>query len=357
MKKIKRKNKDNSIIKALTDAQKLIFAPLAFQAVAALLDFGIMDLIDKTPASENEIIEKLNLDEYTVKTLLQIGILNNLIQKSGEVYSLTRTGGVFLYDEMTKVNFNYVRDLCYLGAGELVKSFKTGKPEGLHKYIGNYPTIYPAITALPEKLKQHWYEFDHFYSDNCFDEVYEIITKKYNKIYDIGGNTGRFEKVCLGHNKNIDITMFDLKENIETIEKDAGLQKCKFQAINVLDENPNYPEMNNCAVFMSQFLDCFSKKDIRKILADLKNTIDENSAIYILEPYTDRQKFEAAEYSLCHASLYFTCMANGVSKFYTFEEMKNIIESAGLYITNCINDIGSFNYTLLECRKNAVVSN
>ena len=356
MKKLKRKNKNNSIIQALTDAQKLVFAPMAFQALAALLDFGIMEFLDKSPTAEKDIMDSLNLDEYTVRTLLQIGLLNNLIEKSDNIYSLTQMGKVFLYDDMTKANFNYVKDVCYLGVSELTNSFKTHKPAGLHKFVGNYPTIYPAITVLPEKMKQHWYGFDHYYSDNCFEEVYKIITEKYNIIYDIGGNTGRFEKVCLKHNENIDITMFDLDENIQSVKDDAELKNCKFISIDVMAEKPKYPEMKNSAVFMSQFLDCFAKKDIKKILVDLKNVIDNDSAIYILEPYTDKQKFEAAEYTLCHASLYFTCMANGVSKFYTFNEMKEIIEDAGLYIANCMEDIGSYNYTLLECRKNAVVS-
>lgn len=356
MKKIKRKKKNFSIINALTDAQKLIFAPVAFQAVGAMLDLGILKLLDKSPCTEYEIIFSLNLDEYTVRTLLQIGLLNGLVKYSKDLYSLTQTGKVFLYDDMTRINFNYVKDVCYLGASELTKSFKSQKPEGLYKFVGDYPTIYPAITLLPEQMKQSWYEFDHFYSDNCFEKVYQIITSKYKSICDIGGNTGNFERLCLKHDANFDITMFDLDENIQKIKNDTELKNCKFHSINVLDETPDYPEMNNCAVFMSQFLDCFAKKDIKKILIDLKNAIDENSAIYILEPYTDRQEFEGAEYALAHTSLYFTCMANGVSKFYTFEEMQSIIENAGLYITGCTNDIGSYNYTLLECRKNAVVS-
>ena len=356
MKKFKRKNKNNSIITALTDAQKLVFAPMAFQALAAMLDFGILEFIDKSSATESEIIEKLNLDEYAVRTLLKVGLLNNLVVKEDNLYSLTQMGKVFLYDEMTRINFNYVKDVCYLGASELTNSFKSKQPKGLHKFVGDYPTIYPAITKLPKNMRQHWYEFDHFYSDNCFEEVYKIITQKYNSIYDIGGNTGKFEKLCLKHNENIDITMFDLDENIQKIKDDEELKQCKFCSINVLDENPEYPKMQNSAIFLSQFLDCFSIKDIKKILVDIQNNMDEHSAIYILEPYTDKQAFAAAEYSLCHSSLYFTCMANGVSKFYTFDEMKDIIEDSGLYIFECTNDIGSFNYTLLECRKNAVVS-
>ena len=355
MKKLVRKDR-TSIVDTLTNAQKIAFAPLAFQAIATLLDLKILEFLSENPSSEKEIISSLNLDEYTVRTLLEVGILNDIIREENGIFSLTKMGKLFLYDDMTKANFNYVKDVCYLGASELKNSFLKKQPCGLHKFVGNYPTIYPALTKLPKDMKKSWYGFDHYYSDNCFEEIFSIITKKYSSIYDIGGNTGKFETLCLKHNKNFDITMLDLKENIEKIREETRLKNCKFHPINVLDKEPPYPEIKNSAVFMSQFLDCFSKKDIVKILCDIKKSMDKNSSIFILEPFTDMQKYEGARYSLCHTSLYFTCMANGVSKMYSFKEMKELIEKSELYISDCITGIGSYDYTLLECRKNAMVS-
>ncbi|MBO6087858.1 methyltransferase domain-containing protein [bacterium] len=353
MKTLKRKKQD-SIIDALTNAQKFIFAPLAFQALVSMLELGIFEFIDKNSATEDEIIFALGLDEYTVRTLLQIGITNKLIQKDEATYKLTKMGQLFLYDDMTKANFGFVKDVCYLGASELTASFQEQKPKGLQKFIGNYPTIYTALTELPEKMQNSWYEFDHLYSDNCFEEVFQIINRKYKTIYDIGGNTGKFEALCLKHDKNFDITMFDLKSNINKIRNKPELKNCKFHPINVLDEKPNYPNIKNSAVLMSQFLDCFSKKDIIKILTDIRQHMDRGSRLYILEPYTDMQKFEGANYSLLHTSLYFTCMANGISKFYSLEEMKTLIEKAGFTIDCYHQDIGSYNYTLLECENSAL---
>ena len=352
MKTIKRKPQD-SVIDALTEAQKFIFAPLAFQALSSMIELGILEYLDKNPATEEEIISAIKSDEYTVRTLLQTGIANKIVQEQNNLYSLTKMGKLFLYDDMTKTNFNFVKDVCYLGASELTASFKEQQPIGLRKFVGNYPTIYHALTSLPDKMGKSWYEFDHLYSDNCFEEVYSIITQNYKSIYDIGGNTGKFEKLCLKHNKNFDITMFDLKTNINKIKNDSELTGCKFHPVNVLDKNPNYPAINNSAVLMSQFLDCFSKKDIVKILSDIRKHMDKNSALYILEPFTDMQKFEGAGYSLVHTSLYFTCMANGISKFYTLKEMEKLVEKAGFTINKRYEDIGSFSYTLLECKNMA----
>ena len=102
---------------------------------------------------------------------------------------------------------------------------------------------------------------------------------------------------------------------------------------------------------MSQFLDCFAKEQILKILTDIKNNMNDNSTIFILEPFTDNQKFEAAKLSLVHISLCFTCMANGVSKMYEENEMLELINKAGLKLKTKYNGIGNFDYTLLECTK------
>ena len=347
MKKVTRKNK-NSIVEALTDAQKLVFAPMAFCAMASAMELGIIDFLDKTPSREKDIISALKIDEYTFETLADVLILNNIIKIEEEKYHLTKTGKLFLYDEMTRVNFNFIKDVCYIGASELTSSFKNQKPEGLKKFNINHPTIYSALTILPKKMQKSWYEFDHFYSDNCFEEVFKIISEKYSSIYDIGGNTGKFESLCLKNNKNISITMLDLAENIEKAKESSHLKNCKFISVNVLDKSPNYPDIKASAILMSQFLDCFSKKDIVKILTDLKGKMDNASSIFILEPYVDKQKFFGAEYSLAHSSLYFTSMANGVSKFYKLSEMKELIEKAGLNIINSFDNIGLHDYTLLE---------
>lgn len=350
---LKRKHKSN-IIEDLSNIQKLIFAPLAFQSINSMIELGILEFLDKNSSTITEIMTGLNLDEYIVSTLLEVGEANNLLEKKDKKYSLTNSAKLFLYDDMTRVNFNYVKDVCYLGASELTSSFTNKSPMGLKKFIKDSPTIYPLLSTLPEKIKNSWYEFDHMYSDNCFDKVITIILQNHKKIVDIGGNTGKFEKICL--NNGVDITMVDLPENIENIKDKEILKNCKFHKMNVLEKNPLYPELKDCAILMSQFLDCFSKKDIIKILKDISNRINENSSIFILEPFTDMQNFEASKYALVHSSLYFTCIANGVSKFYTLEEMKEMIHQSGLVISQTINDIGAYSYTLLECKKNAMVS-
>ena len=251
---------------------------------------------------------------------------------------------------MTRVNFNFVKDVCYKGAEKLSESFITGEPKGLKAMFGDAATIYPYLSKLPQDMKNSWFEFDHYYSDNCFDIVYKIITPV-SQIFDIGANTGKFEKVCRKYNKDINLTLIDLPQNIEVIRNDPELAGCKFHAANILEEADNLPEISG-AVVMSQFLDCFSPQQIKFILEKVAKAALDDTKIYILEPFIDRQKFEGAKLSLVHTSLYFTCMANGCSKMYSFSEMETIIKDAGLNVNAVYDALGAHDYTLLECVKN-----
>ena len=344
----RRKERKNSTITALEDAQKIIFAPFTFQAIGTLLDTGILKSLDKNPQTIQEVMQNLNLSEYMVRTLFEVAEVTNIIERiDNNNFKLTKTGECFLYDDMTKVNFNFIKDCCYLGASELKQSFLDEKPVGLKKFYVDDDTVYPHLPVMPEQFKKSWYEFDHYYSDNCFDIIYEIISKQNpDKIFDIGGNTGKFERVCLKNNPNIDITMIDLEENINVIKN--NLSGCKFFPTNILDENKNLPEFSG-AILMSQFLDCFSKEHIKSILTRIKNNSEANTKIYILEPFTDNQSFNGAKVALTHTSLYFTCIANGYSKMYTIDEMVELINISGLVLTNTYQHIGAHDYTLLEC--------
>jgi hypothetical protein len=102
---------------------------------------------------------------------------------------------------------------------------------------------------------------------------------------------------------------------------------------------------------MSQFLDCFSLKQITKILNKIAEVADDKTEIYVLEPLVDKQKFEASEYSLLASSLYFTCIANGNSKFYSFEEIVNAIEKAEFKLEEAHHNLGSNSYSLLKFKK------
>lgn len=349
----RKKENTQSAVAVLTEAQKIAFAPFTFQVVAAMLDFGIIQTLSKASMSKNQIMNTCKVSRYTVDTLFDAAICIGLIEQNQDnTYSNTKLAEAFLYDEMTRVNFNFMRDICYLGAGELTQSFKENRPAGLQKYYFKSPIIYSELTKMNDTMKKSWYEFDHHYSDDCFDEVLKIIFEKHpDVICDIGGNTGKFEKACLDFDPDCSIVMVDLPENIEETKKTFTTGRCSFVAANILSEDKLKFDKTPDVFFMSQFLDCFSREQILFILNKVADAASENTRIYILEPFIDNQVYKGAAYALSHISLYFTCMANGCSKMYNEADMREIISQSNLKIETAHYNIGKYDYTLLECIK------
>jgi hypothetical protein len=343
-------------IQAQHEAQKIAFGPVIFQAVKCLRDLGILELVSQAGSKGilmEEVVSKLNLTEYGVRVLLEAGLGIGVVHLDEDRYVLSKVGHFILYDELTQVNLDFTHDICYLGLFELKESILHGKPEGL-KALGPWPTVYEGLSKLPPHQKKSWFEFDHYYSDNAFPEVLPLIFKyKHKAILDIGGNTGKFSLQCVQYNPDVKMTIVDLPGQW-AMAKDNITQKGFADRIfghpqNMLDPQQPLPKGFD-GVWMSQFLDCFSEAEIISILQRAADAIDADGAVYILETYWDRQKYEAAAFSLQMTSLYFTAIANGNSQMYHSKVMIKCIHAAGLYVEEDTDGLGIV-HTLFRCRK------
>ena len=364
--------KDNiRAVDAKFEAQKIAFAPLAFQAIRAMLELGIMksieDAVDEG-ISRKELSEKTGISEYGAGVLCEMALgMNvikfaadsdsNIIGTNEEKFVLGKIGWFLLEDELTKVNFNFTNDICYQGAWDLTDSVKNSKPEGLKVFGSKWTTIYEALSTLPEQAKKSWFEFDHFYSDIAFPEALPIVfADKVKHLVDIGGNTAKWAVSCCKYNPDVKVTIVDLPGQTAVAEKNAAAagfaDRISTHSGNVLDSSTELPTSPD-AVWMSQFLDCFSLNQITKILKKVFAAASENTNVYVLEPLWDKQHFEASSYSLMGTSLYFTCMANGNSKMYRYGELVDAICAAGFELKTAHHNLGSNSYSLLVFKKKA----
>lgn len=351
--------KELSAIDAKYEAQKIAFGPMYFQAVIAMRDLGILDFICKhrKGVTIENIIETLDVSEYGVELLVEAAEILGVVEIENGFVKITKTGFFLLKDEMTRVNVNFMNDVCYLGAKEMTESIRKGKPEGL-KTLGNWPTIYQGLSILPEPANRSWFEFDHYYSDNAFPDALKIVFKKNPKlIFDIGGNTGKWSFACCDHDPNVKIKILDLPVQINVARANAvkrGLEeRIAFHEIDLLDTTQKIPQGAD-VIWMSQFLDCFSKEQISKILENACQAASKDTTLFILEPFFDNQNYPAAHFSLVATSLYFTIMANGNSKMYRIEVMKKLVSDAGFEVVETYPLIGDSYHTILECRKKQV---
>ena len=360
------KNDNIRAVDAKFEANKIAFAPLAFQAIKTMINLGILQAIeaaDDEGISRKDLAEKTNVSEYGVGVLCEMALGMNVIKLTEdsvsdpktEKYKLGKIGWMLLEDDLCKVNFWFTNDICYEGAWDLEKSIVNGKPEGLKVFGDKWTTVYEALSTLPEKAKKSWFDFDHFYSDIAFPEALPIVFSKNPKtILDIGGNTGKWSITCCKYNPDVKMTICDLPGQTAVAEKNASeagfADRVNFSVGNVLHESTKLPKDPD-AVWMSQFLDCFSLHQVTKILKKVHEAANENTNVWVLEPLWDQQKFEASSYALQGTSLYFTCIANGNSKMYRYQELVDAIEEAGFKLDCAHHNLGSNAYSLLCFKK------
>ncbi|UTC45216.1 class I SAM-dependent methyltransferase [Treponema vincentii] len=341
-------------------AQKLAFAPAAFQTAKAMVDLHILEAIEdsKTKGLTIEaIIDKTGLSSYTVKLLVEFSLSLELVKivpnSDPNAYVLGKTGYFLLNDELTKANMNFMNDVCYQGLFYLQDSLKTGKPAGL-KVFGDWDTIYQGLSSLPEQVQKSWFAFDHYYSDSIFDAALPIVFKeKPRHIMDIGSNTGKFTKAALSYNNQVLVTMVDLPQQIAMAQKNPDLfgfkDRIETFPTNILNAGEELPS-NVDTVWMSQFLDCFSLNEVQGILRKIKKYVPSHCNIFVLEPLWDMQRFEAASYSIQATSIYFAAMANGNSKMYSYSDLVSAIEAAGCSLVCAHHNLGINSYSLLQFR-------
>jgi hypothetical protein len=345
-----------SAVQAKHDAQKIAFAPIMFQAAKALRDLGILQyLMDKKKKNKDieSIAEHLHLSVYGVKVLLEAGLSLEMVLVEDEQWALTKTGYFILSDELTKVNMDFTNDVNYLGFFHLKEAIKNGKPEGL-KVFGNWDTVYEGLAELPEDVRKSWFSFDHYYSDYAFPEIMPFLFKdNLKKIMDVGGNTGKFSIFCANYDKDVKMTILDLPGQVNDALKNIAERDLSDRIdaipVNLLDQTAPFPKGYD-AIWMSQFLDCFSQDEILGLLKRSYDALDDNGSLFILETYWDKQKYAASTYSLHATSLYFTAIANGNSQMYHSRDMERLINRSGLYIDEVVENIG-MSHTLFKCKR------
>lgn len=342
-------------LQAKSVAQKLAFAPIVFQTARSLRDLGILSALEKSGKKglcAEQIAQQTEVSEYGVKVLLDMAISANMVTWDKPNYYLANLGYFILHDDMTRANMDFTADVCYAGMMHLTEAIKTGKPTGLVE-LGDWDTIYQGLSKLPEQAKKSWFEFDHFYSDRAFPELLKLVfAAAPKKIVDIGGNTGKWTIQCCTHDSQVEVTIVDLPQQLamamENVRQAGYQERVHAFPADMLDKQQELPEQADIW-WMSQFLDCFSPLEIINILKKVRAKLTPNDRIYILELFWDTQRYEAAAFSLNATSLYFTCLANGNSRFYRSDDFMQFIEAAGLSVEERLDDVG-MGHTLLKLK-------
>lgn len=343
-------------LEAVTAAQRLAFAPLAFHAASVMRDRGVLAALAASAPGGlcvDQVARQTALPTYAVRVLLEAALGMHLVwlDAASERFHLGKLGLFLLEDEMTRINFDFTRDVCYAAAAHLDASLLEGRPAGLQS-LGPWPSLYQGLSSLPEPARRSWFAFDHFHSDAAFPQVIERLARNPPRsLLDVGCNTGRWAGMCLQHLPDCRIGLCDLPPQLEAARRnllrDGPVDRISCHATDLLDPAQALPagfEM----VWMSQLLDCFSEAQIVAILRKVHAALPPGGRLWILELFWDRQRFEAAAFSLQQTSLYFACVANGNSQFYGSKVFLPLLAQAGFEVAALTDGVGDY-HTLVEC--------
>jgi ubiquinone/menaquinone biosynthesis C-methylase UbiE len=345
-------------------AQWIAMAPFVFQAACVLRDRGILSACESTKKglTLDELAESVGLSVYGTRVLVEAGLGMGALQLDDGRYSTTKIGWMLLHDDLTRANMDFTRDVAYRGLAHLDEAIATGRPAGLRELSPRpepaaeaaWPTIYAGLAELPAQVRTSWFAFDHHHSDTAFAPALRILFRRPpRKLLDIGGNTGKFARACLRHDPDVQITLVDLPGQLDDAQRELssvdGAHRVSFHPTNLLDPNSEIPSGFD-AIWLSQFLDCFSEAEIVAILRRCSAALSPGGRIYVLEPFWDRQRFSAAAFCLQMTSLYFTAIANGTSQMYGATTFLACIEQAELVIEEQHDGLGN-SHTLLVCNR------
>jgi len=345
---------------AQRQAEFIAFGPIVFQVARLMVKEGILDRLRDSDAgmTVDEVAAAAGLSHYAAQCLLEaslsIGIV--LVDDVQGRFRLAKTGWFLVNDPATRANIDFNHDVCYEGWFRLEEALKEGRPAGLD-HFGPWPTVYEALSSLPGQVQKSWFGFDHFYSDHSFDEALDIVfARKPKTLLDVGGNTGRWALRCVDYDKDVRVTVMDLPQQIammkEQTKGQTGADRIGGFGCNLLDDTQAFPDSQAWdAVWMSQFLDCFSEAQVRSILSRCAKAMTAESRLYIMETLWDRQRFEPAAMCLTLTSLYFTAIANGNSKMFHSEDLMRLIGEAGLQVEE-IHDYLGQGHSILVCKIN-----
>lgn len=341
------------------EAQRLAFAPLVFQAMRVARDCGVFEAMYRAGERGVETVAlaaELGMSTYAVGLLLEASFVAGFSQYVEPRFTITKAGVFWLKEPATRINADFSHHVCYRGFFHFEESLREGLPVGL-RALGPWKTLYEGLASFTPAERDAWLAFDHFYSDEVFDICLpRIFDRAVPGLLDIGANTGKFTRRCVEHDPSVEVTMVDLPQQLalarsslsdlpEAVRARVTERPCDLLA----DEVELAPSGTVDVVWMSQFLDCFAEDQIVRILTRVRKTLRPGGRVFILELLWNRQRYDSARFCVVATSLYFACIANGNSRMYHSEALRQLIERAGLTVVGEDHEVGLC-HSLLECK-------
>ena len=215
-----------------------------------------------------------------------------------------KTGHFILNDELTRVNMDFIHDVCYQGLFSSIKVSEM-KKNGRTKSIRYMNTIYQALSQLPDHVKKlvcirsllFW---------QCFPEGTESCLFKIPvRLPDIGRIRVNGQWLA-AFNADVEVTIMDLPaigNSKKKIAEKQLLERVKFFTAKYPRWKPGLSTGIWCNLD-EPVSGLFSEKRNNFYLNACRKALSAKGKVFILEPFWDRQRFETTSFCLQQTSLY-----------------------------------------------------
>ena len=346
--------------KSAMEAQRLAYeiscGPIVFQVSRLMKKYGILQILinSKDGLTMEEIVENTKLPKYACECLLQSSLTIGTILYQDGKFTCSKAGWFLANDEILDINMEFNHNVNYRGFFHLEESFLNGKPEGLIQIYGKRDNIFEEFSQLPGNVRDSWLKFNNYYSENAIYQALQMVfSGKPKTLLDVGGNIGNWALRSVEYNPDVLVTVMDLPQQIEQMKQyiagKTGSERIFGHCGDLLDANEQIPNGFE-AIWMSQLLVNFSEKECIDILSKISNSMSEDTTLYIMEMFWDRQPFETGAYILTQLSLYFAAMASGKGKFYPSDDMIRFVKSSNLSVVEIKDGIGK-GHSIIKCKK------
>ena len=196
----------------------------------------------------------------------------NILQKEESTYYNTHNSSKYLIRNKSSY-IGYValyHKSRYNVWGNLEKSLKTGKPLAAASFLApdkNQINNYARAMSARAQLEV-----------NSVLERIDLSNCK--KLLDLGGAPGTFAVAFANKYPNLDITVFDLPDMMETTKEVTGGLS---ERIHLVDGNFDTEPIgtNYCAIFMSQIIDSLGKKNVENLFVKVYSALKDGGSIII----------------------------------------------------------------------------
>ena len=229
---------------AISEAQKLAFAPIAFQASVALKRLGILGAVEAAKddgAAAAEIAALPRRCPCTACACCSTWASSiGLVWQRADRYVLDKVGHFLLNDAMTRVNLDFVADVCYDAMSSLQDSVEQTRAEGPRALRRLADAVRgPPATAGAESERAGSRSITFTRRTHLPQRCEHVFATKPRHLLDIGGNTGLWAMACVEHDPHVEVTIVDLPEQARLTERAprAGQHAARIRvtAVDLLD--------------------------------------------------------------------------------------------------------------------------